>query len=317
MSRTSNCIKMLQYLNNGRVWKISELADEDHLDTNPRNIYEYRKELEEAGYEIEGVPGRYGGYRLNISQTIPYIRLSPNEKAALTDAYNFVLAQKDFINRNGFIETMGKVFPALVIENPSDQILSAEKTNSSIGEDTIAKNYDAISRAMKNKTALKITYKWLKEPTSQITIHPYQMFLYDNEWRFFAWVVEKGDVIYLKLSRVSNIEETKQRFIVWDGFKPENYLKKNVFTQSGEMVQITLLAYGIRAKLFQEKIYGANQRCVDMGDGSVKVTMEMQKNPSTYNAILGWGNLVKVLEPQWLVDKVKNLAHEILEKYKD
>ena len=54
-----------------------------------------------------------------------------------------------------------------------------------------------------------------------------------------------------------------------------------------------------------------------MGDGTVKVTMEMQKNPSTYNAILGWRNLVKVLEPQWLVGKVKNLAQEIIEKYKD
>ena len=39
-----------------------ELAQE--LNTNVRNILEYRKELEEVGYVIEGTTGKYGGYQL-------------------------------------------------------------------------------------------------------------------------------------------------------------------------------------------------------------------------------------------------------------
>ena len=46
MSKTSNSIKMLQILNSGRLYKISELAD--ILDTNPRNIIEYKKEIEDC-----------------------------------------------------------------------------------------------------------------------------------------------------------------------------------------------------------------------------------------------------------------------------
>ena len=59
MSKTLMCIKMLELLNTGRVFKATELAN--LLETNVRNIIEYKKELEEAGYYISSVLGRYGG----------------------------------------------------------------------------------------------------------------------------------------------------------------------------------------------------------------------------------------------------------------
>ena len=40
-----------------------ELAKE--LETNPRNIREFKKELVTAGYNIQEVKGRYGGYYLD------------------------------------------------------------------------------------------------------------------------------------------------------------------------------------------------------------------------------------------------------------
>ena len=46
MGKTSNCLKMLQILSSGRVYKGQELAD--ILETNVRNIAEYRTELEMA-----------------------------------------------------------------------------------------------------------------------------------------------------------------------------------------------------------------------------------------------------------------------------
>ena len=41
MGKAAMCIKMLEILNTGRVYKLSELAD--FLETNPRNIVEYKK----------------------------------------------------------------------------------------------------------------------------------------------------------------------------------------------------------------------------------------------------------------------------------
>ena len=82
MGKTSNCLKMLQILSSGRVYKGQELAD--ILETNIRNIAEYRTELEMAGYYIEGIPGKYGGYRLITQSVIPTVRLNEAEQRALS-----------------------------------------------------------------------------------------------------------------------------------------------------------------------------------------------------------------------------------------
>ena len=45
MNRTALCIRMLELLSTKKIYKISELAE--LLETNPRNIIEYKKELED------------------------------------------------------------------------------------------------------------------------------------------------------------------------------------------------------------------------------------------------------------------------------
>ena len=62
MNRCALCLQMLRLLKARGMMSRQELADE--LQTNIRNLSEFRKELETAGYVIESTTGRYGGYRL-------------------------------------------------------------------------------------------------------------------------------------------------------------------------------------------------------------------------------------------------------------
>ena len=96
MGKAAMCMKMLQILNTGRVYKCSELAS--LLDTNSRNIIEYKKELEEAGYYIISIPGKYGGYKLDKSDTFPSLKLKEEERKALIDSLEFILSRKKFTN---------------------------------------------------------------------------------------------------------------------------------------------------------------------------------------------------------------------------
>ena len=87
MSKTSNCIRLLQILSRHELLSISELANE--VDTNPRNIIEYKTELEDMGYNIESIRGRYGGYIMREGTTLPSTLLSNEEIESLikTEAY--------------------------------------------------------------------------------------------------------------------------------------------------------------------------------------------------------------------------------------
>ena len=81
MSKTSQCIELLRILySRKQPVNIAELAGE--LETNPRNIPEYVKELRLIGFDIEPVHGRYGGYILNRESTFPSVRLNDAERLA-------------------------------------------------------------------------------------------------------------------------------------------------------------------------------------------------------------------------------------------
>ena len=72
MSRCAKCIKMLILLSeNGKMSSI-ELAQE--LQTNVRNIREYRKELEEAVFQFQSKTGSKGGIELENCR----IKIIPN-----------------------------------------------------------------------------------------------------------------------------------------------------------------------------------------------------------------------------------------------
>ena len=311
------CIRMLQILNTGRIYKVSELAE--MLETNPRNIIEYKKELDEisveCGFYIQNIPGRYGGYKLNGNAVIPPTKLTGSEKSTLVEAFNFLMSTDGFVDKTSLVNTYSKIMSNLLIEDKNLELIAVNKVDAYRELPKIKKWYETIDKCIKEKKAILMDYSFLKEPRHTVKVHPYQLFVYDNEWRFFAWSMDTNDVFYYKLSRIENIEETNERFKVWKYFRPENYLKDGVFTQNGELFPVTLIASGIRAKIFKEKEYGKNQVCEDLPDGRTKVTLEMQKNYSTYNFILGCGDLVEVVEPEWLKDKIVEIAKAILEKY--
>ena len=133
MGKAAMCIRMLQILNTGRVYKVSELAD--LLETNPRNVIEYKKELDEmvsdefgtTGFFIETIPGRYGGYKLNGNITLPPLLLSSIEKEALLDAYNYTLTKKDFVKKKELAQAFSKVTSNVKIEEKKNNILAVDK----------------------------------------------------------------------------------------------------------------------------------------------------------------------------------------------
>lgn len=81
MNRTNLCIRMLQLLKARGKLNTTQLATE--LEVNPRNIREFKKELVLAGYNVEEVKGRYGGYILNDEYDLPVTIFTDEQKLSL------------------------------------------------------------------------------------------------------------------------------------------------------------------------------------------------------------------------------------------
>ena len=93
MSKISNVLLMLQYLENGRKYTIKELAD--RLEVSERMIRVYKEELEKAGIYIDTIMGPYGGYVLNQTVRVP-VRKFKLKDSMLLDEY---IKQEKDINK--------------------------------------------------------------------------------------------------------------------------------------------------------------------------------------------------------------------------
>ena len=314
MSRTANCIKMLQMLNSGRTIKISEFAEE--FETNPRNIIEYRKELEDAGYSIITIPGKDGGYKLEKTDLIPSIKLLPQEKELVLETINYITSKKDFVKKTEFTKVFGRIASAIQLPQSTDSIKVVDHYQLSMNEKDIQERYEFIEEMIKNKNVIEIEYHSIKNGLKSHILHPYKLFLYNNSWFFLAWNPEVGDVWTFKINRIINWRKINEKFRVWKYFKPENYLNDNCLKSNGEFYRVVYLARGIRKHLAAERIYGKNQVVEDIDDDTIKVSVDIQNKELIVSYILGCGDDVEVLEPQWLIDKVKLVSKDILEKYK-
>ena len=78
MYKTASCIKLIQLLSS-RYDFTSKDEIASFLEINPRNIREYIKEIEVAGYSVESKKGKFGGYRLVNRNLLPSLSLTPNE----------------------------------------------------------------------------------------------------------------------------------------------------------------------------------------------------------------------------------------------
>ena len=83
MSKISNVLTMIEMLQSGRKYSISELANE--LEVSERMIRVYKEDLEKAGIYIDTIMGPYGGYVLNQSIRMPVRKFKSKDAKLLED----------------------------------------------------------------------------------------------------------------------------------------------------------------------------------------------------------------------------------------
>ena len=194
MSKISNVLLMLQYLENGRKYSIKELSEK--LEVSERMIRSYKEELEKIGIYIDTIMGPYGGYVLN--QTIRI----PSRKFTLDD-YKFL--------KNLTVKEEDKEKLEIIADKVHGIYFNSKKENIELEEDT-KKSYNILNRAIKEHKKVKINYYSYTHGIQERIIRPYDMFLYNTGWGCAAFCELRNDLRHFELKRINNIELLEEKF---------------------------------------------------------------------------------------------------------
>lgn len=315
MGKSAMCIQMLQILNSGRVYKASELAD--LLETNPRNIIEYKKELEEAGYYIISIPGKFGGYQLDKTAIMPSLKFTEEEKKAITDGAGYLEARNDFLLKKDFQTAMSKIYSSMRYNEPQVEPLVLDRFPLSMQNKEIVDRYNALEKCILRQLKIKLQYLSLKNEMTDRIFHPYRLFMYNNAWYVIGFDEKTGEIRYFKLNRIKNFEiRSEQKFRRLLTYNESDYFDEYGMKQNGEWYPIKLQLFDQYAMLVKERVYGKNQTVEELEDGSSILACEMQNKENIKVFVLGFGEHCKVLEPEWLRKEIIEDVLSVFDRYK-
>jgi predicted DNA-binding transcriptional regulator YafY len=304
---------MLQVLNLSGVVKIKDLAA--ILETNARNIPEYKETLIDAGYPIECVRGPAGGYYLPKKVMFPTLHLDDTEKKALFEGYQYLSARNDFMYKKEFTEAMEKVSSSIMqVETPQNTFV-ANRFPLAMPQEELEKRYFAISQCITSTTVIEIEYLSLKNEITKRSLHPYKLYMYNNAWFVIGYDEFRKEVRYFKLNRIQDFTITNRSFIsIPRTFNERDYIDDFGMKNNGEWYPIKLKITGKYAMLVKERIYGKNQTVEPIDKDTTILSVEMQNKEDILSFILGFGANCEVLKPEWLrenlEEKIMFIAHQ-------
>jgi predicted DNA-binding transcriptional regulator YafY len=297
-----------------RIIGVSELAE--ILETNPRNIPEYVRELREIGYDVRTVQGRYGGYYLERHNIFPSLKLSDKERDALMSGYEYLLARNDFMDRLEYGKAMGKITSAIMNRNTSEnETLIMNRYPLAMEQKDLQDRYLAVNQCIASKLVLDISYTASDNVESRRKIHPYKLYMYNNAWFVLAYDENTNEIRYFKLNRINKFEILGKKFRVLLAYKESDYLDEYGMKQNGEWYPIKLKITGKYAMLVKERIYGKNQTVEPIDKNTSILSVEMQNKEDILHFVLGFGANCEVLEPPWLRLKVKTTVDALGKRY--
>jgi predicted DNA-binding transcriptional regulator YafY len=313
MGKTAKTITMLEVLNSRNLIKASELAA--ILDTNQRNIIEYKKELEEIGYIIETVPGPHGGYSLSKKHLFPSLRLSESEKKYLYNGFNYLMQRNEFMNKGEFNLAMSKVFASIMYQETGNDLKIINRFPLRMAQHELEKRYFAINQAIVNLNVIEVNYSSQKNNVKKYNLHPYKVFMYNNSWFVIAYNERSGEIGYYKLNRIEDIKITDKKFKVSRTYKEADFIDDYGMKKYGEFYEFSIKIKDSVAGIVKERVYGKNQVIEELDDNTIILHVEMQNKENIVTFVLGFGTQAEVLSPKWLKEEVKKELEKMLEVY--
>ncbi|MDL2276853.1 WYL domain-containing protein [Breznakia sp. OttesenSCG-928-G09] len=312
MNRSALTIKMLNYLKANDIVSREELAM--YLETNIRNISEFKKELEVAGYHIESISGKYGGYRLAEDSLIPTIALDDEEVMALNDASKF-LKNRNFHQLTSFDSALMKIKNNLRDTTISSDIHYLFYQSAS----SVTNDYEKLLMDAKNRRiTVALSYRKLNADNwEKRLLQPYELIYSDEGNYLLAYDVTLGKKHMFKTFKISELRMKdiilSNRFFVREqDFKIEDYIGKQSILK--ETYEVELEIYGSHAILLYEQNIGllANKK---MKDNVLHLQFVMENKMRILEFILSLGKDCKIISPNSIKNEVISILKYSLRQY--
>ncbi|SFD80979.1 helix-turn-helix transcriptional regulator [Thermophagus xiamenensis] len=180
---------------------------------------------------------------------------------------------------------------------------------------------DIIQYAVDHQQPLSIIYLPFNEASPlDMELHPYLIKEYRNRWYVIGWEKFAGKIYHLAFDRMVSAELTDAIFISPPShFDPETWFNHVIGITIPEEIPIQKIIFNVSpdsAPYIRTKPLHPSQRLVDkLPDNSMIFSLNVIPNFELEMTLLGYAEKLKIIEPIWLKEKIKNRLTNALKQY--
>lgn len=267
-----------------------------------RTIQRDMDTLTYANIPVYAMHGREGGYGLMGEYKF--------DKRLLThrDIEHIVVALDGFgqlSSNEGVQQTIGKIRGMSHIDLTPTLFMTFSDR---VGQSGLTDELSILMDAIKNHWLIEFDYVDQKGAISRRTVEPYHLKLHEMKWYVAGYSVEREDHRTFKVTRMTDLK-------IKGSFTPRPQP-----SEGNGMEQPPLTSMMVKAEIdisvrdqFIERF--GKQSVVHARGRTYEVTMELPENHFAYQFLAGFGNKVRIVEPQRYVEQFKEFLEEALRMY--
>lgn len=301
--KTDRLLAITLYLLNREVVSAATLAD--RFEVSKRTIQRDIEALNGAGIPIVSAYGLNGGYE--ILDGFKLVK----QVAGADDYLNIITALKGLdsaIDVKGISDTLEKISGLNKEKNPYIFMdMSASREAAGVNE-----NLRILDKAITGKLPLKLRYSDASSKESERLVEPLALSYQWHAWYLFAYCLSKKDYRLFKLPRIISCEPIAGNFTLLHE-NVEALMKDKLLSDSREYSHIRLLCSQDILNQALEYFHPSGIEELENGDAVISLNVPFER--MWFSLLMGFGNQVKVLEPEELKERLSVKAKEILSLY--
>ena len=166
---------------------------------------------------------------------------------------------------------------------------------------------ESIKRAILERRLIEFDYYYDKGESHR-KIEPYFVIFQWAAWYVFGFCPERQDWRLFKLLRLYNLSTCNEQFDLRE-MPPEKRDFNSRYTEDVKLVAI----FDPSVKYQLIETYGLD--CFQETDEGLLFEIGFTNNDFLFRWLLGFGDKVKVLEPEYIVEDIKTIAKNIISQY--
>jgi predicted DNA-binding transcriptional regulator YafY len=175
--------------------------------------------------------------------------------------------------------------------------------------------FNLIEQSILSKRTVGLDYESLESGKGSREVDPYALVFKRHSWYLLGFCHHRQETRTFRLNRIKKVTLTDRSFERKSDFSVEEFFRDSWEIYQGKLTEVKLRFFGKAVKVIESGPHHPSEIITREKDGSLLYSVKVKGTEEISRWILGFGEMVEVLEPEDLRESIRNTIQKMQKLY--